>query len=279
MQFQYSIVQELYSNDYRIAREVVQEIRQLGSAVEQDLLAILDDATQNADYYETLPPDEGRFAPLHAILLLREIRSSKVCKKILQMIQTDAWDIDRLFHPDFLTEEIWTYICHLGHQDLDACKSILFEGNVDVYARTAISMGLAQMALHYPEKREAVRKIYQRLLDFILAEESLEILAEEEGIFGEEPNFEADIEFISNFACDLLDADFSEFQPELDSLFENGLIDEEILEETNAVFKKNPLSYKSIEEFYLEMEKSAKSALEEADEEEDDEPKIKKMKE
>lgn len=279
MQFQYSIVQELYSNDYRIAREVIQEIRQLGSAVEQDLLAILDDATQNADYYETLPPDEGRFAPLHAILLLREIRSNKVCKKILQMLQGDVWDIDRLFHPDFLTEEIWTYICHLGHQDLDTCKSILFEGNADVYARTAISTGLAQMALHYPEKREAVRKIYQKLLDFILAEESLEVLAEEEGVFGEEPDFEADVEFISNFACDLLDADFNEFQAELDSLFENGLIDEEILEEANAVFKKNPLSYKSIEEFYLEMEKAAQSALEEADEEEDDEPKIKKMKE
>ncbi|WP_448528771.1 DUF1186 domain-containing protein [Raineya sp.] len=279
MQFQYSIVQELYSNDYRIAREVIQEIRQLGSAVEQDLLAILDDATQNADYYETLPSDEGRFAPLHAILLLREIRSSKVCKKILQMLQGDVWDIDRLFHPDFLTEEIWTYICHLGHQDLDTCKSILFEGNADVYARTAISTGLAQMALHYPEKREAVRKIYQKLLDFVLAEESLEVLAEEEGIFGEEPDFEADVEFISNFACDLLDADFNEFQAELDSLFENGLIDEEILEEANAVFKKNPLSYKSIEEFYLEMEKAAQSALEEADEEEDDEPKIKKMKE
>ncbi len=279
MQFQHSIVQELYKSDYRIAREVIREIRQLGSAVEQDLLAILDDATQNIDYYETLPPDKGGFAPLHAILLLREIRSTKVCRKILQMLQGDVLDIDRLFYPDFLTEEVWTYICHLGHQDLDTCKGMLFEGNADVYARIAISTGLAQMALHYPEKREIVRKIYQKLLEFILSEESLEILAGAEGIFGEEPDFEADVEFISNFACDLLDADFREFQDELNSLFENGLIDEQILEETNAVFKKNLLSYKSIEELYLDMEKAAQSALQEADEKDDDEPKVKKMKE
>lgn len=278
MQFQHSIVGELFKKDFRISRDVLLDIKGLGLEVEKDLLAIVDDAIQNPDYYsDEIEDDEGGFAPMHAILLLREIKSPQVVKRVIQMLQGDILEMDRLFTPDFLTEEVWTYICHLGHNEIDTCKAILFEGNADVYARVAISTGLAQTALHYPEHQEKIHRIFTKLLDFILSEESLELLHEEEGIFGDEPDFEADIEFISNFACDLLDLDAKDKRKELDALFENGLIDEEILEESKAVFKKNVMTHRDIFQIYLDMEINENNELMEEGEEED-EPKVKKMK-
>jgi len=186
--------------------------------------------------------------------------------------------IDKLFIEDFLVEEAWTYICHLGHHEIALCKEILFAGEADVYARIAISTGLAQMALHYPQHQEQVLKIFQKLLDFILSEDSLELLAEEEGIFGQEPDYEADIEFISNFACDLLDLDAEHLRKELDLLFDNGLIDEDILEEINAVFKKNIMKHRNIFDIYINLEINEKAALGLKEKDDEDEPKIKKMK-
>lgn len=279
MQFQNSIVEELFKKDFRISRDVLVAIKDLGMAVEQDLLSIVDDAIAQPDYYiEDLEPNNGGFAPMHAILLLREIGSQKVCKRIMQILQGDIMIIDKLFTEDFLVEEVWSYICHLGHQEIDLCKEILFTGDADVYARTAISTGLAQMALHYPQYREQVLDIFQKLLDYILSEESLELLSDEEGIFGQEPDYEADIEFISNFACDLLDLDAQHLRKELDLLYENGLIDEDILEEKNAVFKRNPMKHRNIFDIYrdLEINENATSQVEE--DEEEDEPKVKKMK-
>jgi len=163
----------------------------------------------------------------------------------------------------------------LGQEQLQAFKDILFEGNADVYARIAISTGLAQMALHHPEHSEKILSIFDKLLEFILSEESLEFLNNKEGIFGDEPDYDADIEFISNFACDLLDLDFTSKKKELEALFENGLIEEEILEESKAVFKKNPMKSRTIIEIYTDLEIREKNEEEEEDEEE---PKIKKMK-
>lgn len=280
MQFQNSIVEELFKKDFRISRDVLIEIKELGLAVEQDLLAIVDDAISQPDYYtEDLEPNNGGFAPMHAILLLREIGSQSVCKRIMQMLQGDIMVIDRLFTEEFLVEEVWSYICHLGHQEISLCKKILFEGEADVYARTAISTGLAQMALHYPQYEKQILGIFEKLIDFILSEESLELLSEEEGIFGQEPDYEADIEFISNFACDLLDLDAVHLRKELDLLFDNGLIDEDILEEANAVFKKNVMKHRNIFDIYINLEINEKAAMGLEDDDEDDEPKIKKMKE
>ncbi|MDX1903827.1 MAG: DUF1186 domain-containing protein [Thermonemataceae bacterium] len=277
MQFQYPVVQELFKKDFRISREVISEIKALDLAVEADLLQIIDDALQNTDYYEELEASEGGFAPLHAILLLREIKSTKILPKILEMLRGDILEMDRLFSPDFLIEEVWSYIAHLGQNQLKDFKEILFEGNADVYARTAISTGLAQMALHHPKYAEKVFDVFDKLLDFILSEESLEYLDNKEGIFGDEPDYDADIEFISNFACDLLDLDYTEKRKELEALFENGLIDEEILEESKAVFKRNQMKSRDIFEIYTDWEISEKTATEEDDDDED-EPKIKKMK-
>lgn len=215
---------------------------------------------------------------MHAILLLREIGSQKVCRRVMQFLQGDIMVIDKLFTEDFLVEEAWTYICHLGHQEISLCKEILFQGEADVYARTAISTGLAQMALHYPQYEKQILNIFEKLLDFILSEESLELLAEEEGIFGQEPDYEADIEFISNFACDLLDLDAQHLRKELDLLFDNGLIDEDILEEVNAVFKKNVMKHRNIFDIYIDLEINEKAALGLEDEEDEEEPKVKKMK-
>lgn len=281
MQFQNPVVEELFKKDFRISRDVLLEIKDLGLAVEKDLLAIVDDAIKQPNYYiDELEPNNGGFAPMHAILLLREIRSPQVCKRIIELLQGDIMIIDKLFSEDFLVEEVWTYICHLGHQEIGKCKEILFAGDADVYARTAISTGLAQMALHYPEYEKQVLSIFEKLLEFILSEESLELLAEEEGIFGKEPDYEADIEFISNFTCDLLDLDAKHLRKELDLLFENGLIDEEILEETKAVFKKNKMNHRSIFDIYMDMEINENAALDsKEDDEDEDEPKVKKMKE
>lgn len=279
MQFQNAIVEELFRKDFRISRDVLIEIKELGLAVEQDLLRIVDDAIAQPDHYtDDLEPNNGGFAPMHAILLLREIQSPKVCQRIMQMLQGDVMIIDKLFTDEFLVEEAWTYICHLGHQEIGLCKDILFAGDADVYARTAISTGLAQMALHYPQYQQQVLDIFQKLLEYILSEESLELLAEEEGIFGEEPDYEADIEFISNFACDLLDVDAQHLRKELDLLYENGLIDEDILEEVNAVFKRNPMKHRNIFEIYRDLEISENATLGIEEEDDEDEPKVKKMK-
>jgi len=278
MQFQHSIVGELFKKDYRISRDILLEIKELGLEVEKDLLAIVDDAIKNPDYYsDEIEDDEGGFAPMHAILLLREIQSKQVAKRVIELLQGDVLEMDRLFSPDFLTEEVWTYLCHFGHQEIDSCEKILFEGNADVYARVAISTGLAQLANHYPEHREKVLQIFEKLLEHILSEESMQTFDEEEGIFGDEPDIDADIEFISNFACDLLDLDFKEKRKELDTLFENGLIDEEILEESKAVFKRNKMTHKDILEIYRDMEIGENAELIE-EEEDEDEPKVKKMK-
>ncbi len=135
MQFQNAIVEELFRKDFRISRDVLIEIKELGLAVEQDLLRIVDDAIAQPDHYtDDLEPNNGGFAPMHAILLLREIQSPKVCQRIMQMLQGDVIIIDKLFTEEFLVEEALTYICHLGHQEIGLCKEIFFDGDAEVHA-------------------------------------------------------------------------------------------------------------------------------------------------
>jgi hypothetical protein len=278
LSIQHPAVEALFENDFTIPVAELQAILALKKEAETDLLTILRDAVKNPTLYtDELAPKEGGYAPTHALLLLRELQCESVFPEFLTLLRNDVAIIDKLFGIEFITEEAWSFICHFGQDNVSDLEELLYQGETDVYSKIAISAGLAQMANHYPEKRKEIIEVFEKLLGFILDEENLEILENGESIFGAEDDYDYDIEFISHFACDLLDANTKEFEESLELLFENNLIDDDVLDEKRAVFKEYKKKHHSI----LEVYKNTTEAIifdEDADKSDIDEPKIKKMK-
>jgi hypothetical protein len=275
--FQNPIIEKLFQNDFTIKTSILQDIIALGSSVSEDLLLVLKDALQEPEKYtEDFAPDEGGCAPLHALFLLREIREEGVFPVLMDFLKGDSLVLDELFSELFITTELASFISLFGKKHLSDLEGLLLDQETDGYVRMAVATGLAQMTLQSPDTREAVEKILKKMFDFILEEENIQRIKDLEAIF-EGSEYEIDLEFISNLVADALQADMKRFQGQIEEIFEQDLVDAEIITPEDMRFRTHLQKISDIFALYQELIEM-ESEEESLEEDEEDKPKIRKMK-
>jgi predicted DNA-binding protein len=155
-------------------------------------------------------------------------------------------------------------------------EGLLLDQETDGYVRMAVATGLAQMTLQSPDTREAVEKILKKMFDFILEEENIQRIKDLEAIF-EGSEYEIDLEFISNLVADALQADMKRFQGQIEEIFEQDLVDAEIITPEDMRFRTHLQKISDIFALYQELIEM-ESEEESLEEDEEDKPKIRKMK-
>jgi uncharacterized protein YecA (UPF0149 family) len=210
-QFKNDQILELYRNDMRIDHTLIREILALPrESLIEDLHKVIYDSMARFDYFsqETKWSESTHDFILHAIFLLKELKAENSLQILLDILRQDEEYIDYWFS-DFLTEGIWESIYTLGYNRMDELSSFLKEPNRYCYCRTEISVAVAQIALHHPERRKDVIKWFGEMLTFFLD--------------NKEDNNIIESEMIGLMVSDILDIKGSELIPEITEIYQNKL--------------------------------------------------------
>jgi len=209
--FTYPIIDELYNNDLRISPEILKEILALPrQPLVEDLQKVLQDSIDRYDFYNGKPGwDEAtQCFPLHALFLLKELQSTESLPMLLEVLRKDASFLDYWFS-DFITEGMWEIIMVLGRENPSKLLEFMKDPSVYTYARSEVSVAMAETALHDPGRRDEVIEWYRKLLNYWLSDE-----AEGERI---------ETELTGLVVCNLIDVKATDLIPEISMLYEENL--------------------------------------------------------
>lgn len=226
-------VAALFTTGYDVSPKMVEDLLQLED-IEADLLSILEDAIQRPRFYADLPLDGGRLAPIHAMLLLRQMQSAQATNLIIELLQGDPYTTELLFGENFMLDEMWPFITFSAQKQFKAYVDMLYQGNIDPFSKLAVGTGLAQSVFYLPNMAKQVEQAFRELLELFI--EKAGDLQEGEAVF-QESDADSDIEFISNFSLDISDTGFTSLRPLVEELIDLHVIDTEIVDEVDLDFK------------------------------------------
>ena len=169
--FTNEIIGQLYENDLRIEDELLAEIMNLPrESLITDLELILNDLLCRYEFFNLTVDENGwkgekMSFPIHAIMLLGELRATESLPKILEVLGTDE-DFLVFWFNDHLTETLWEPLYHLGNQQLELLINFVKKAGVYTYAKTAVSTAVSQISYQQPERKEEVIQWYAQLFEF-----------------------------------------------------------------------------------------------------------------
>jgi hypothetical protein len=210
-------LEDLYRYDLRIPAEKVEAILRLPrETLAEDLKAILRDAVQrHASFRDKEWKQEEMSFPIHALWLLADIKDPSTLPEVLNLLRQERQIID-LWMGDFITGDMWEVLYHVGQDSLDALKAFALETLPDFYCQLAATDAVAQLALHFPERREECIAWFRDLLERLLARH-------------EAADYPYDGDYISFIAGNLITIQAAELLPLIKRLYEAGLVYEGII--------------------------------------------------
>lgn len=231
-EFIHQEIEWLYANGMYIGREKLSAILSLPKpSLVQDLERVLQDSIDRFGYFNALS-EEGKWEEeeftfvIHAVSLLGEIGATDSIGVILNVLsQSDEYL--NLYFGDFITYGLWEPIYKIAGDQLEACKQFMFRPGMDTYARTTISEMCVQIALNHPERRSEVMDWYGDVIRYFL-----------------DSNLEdnvIDSDLIGLMICDVIDIKGSGLLPQIEQLFEQGIVSIGICgnwEEVSEAFKR-----------------------------------------
>jgi len=244
--FANEIIGQLYENGFHIAHELLNEIMHLPrKSLITDLELILNDLLCRYEFFD-LKVDENGWEeekmsfPIHAFMLLGELRATDSLPKILEVLRQDEDFLEFWFH-DHLTETLWEPIYYLGNQQLDVLENFVREAGVNTYVKTAVSKAVSHIFYHQPERNKEVMQWYARLFDFFANS------VPEDNVI--------DSEAIAMMICDTIDMSFKDLLPRIKELYEKQYVAEGTSGDYQSVEKdfKEPPAYTEKQEL-LNME-------------------------
>jgi hypothetical protein len=165
------VVDSLYENGLYIGEALINEILELPrQSLVYDLELILNDLLSRYEFFRQEVDEEGwdedlMSFPIHAVMLLAELRAEESLPKLLEVLRQDE-DFLGFWFDDHLTETIWEAIYHIGNNQLDVLKQFVQEPGLYTYVKTAVSRAVGQINYHQPERKEEVVQWYSDVLDF-----------------------------------------------------------------------------------------------------------------
>ncbi|GIV40274.1 MAG: hypothetical protein KatS3mg033_2074 [Thermonema sp.] len=264
-------VEKLFTTGYDVSPKMIEDLLHM-EGIEEDLLRILQDAAARPRFYADLPLDGGRLAPVHAILLLRQMHSDHATRLVMELLQGDAYTMELLFGDTFMLEEMWPFITFSAKAHFRTYVDMLHKGDIDPFSKLAVSTGLAQAVFYEPGIAPKVETAFRELLELFI--EKADDLQNDEAVF-DGSDADSDIEFISNFALDVSDTGFESLRPLIEELIDLRIIDTDIVDEVDLDFKARKKEIHPILKVYETFRLENESEIEKAT---DSNEKIKKTK-
>jgi hypothetical protein len=163
----------LYEFDLSIPRVFIENILDLPrQTVIADLEMVLYDSISRYRYFEEIFEKEGigedRLTfPLHAILLLGELKSKESLALILKFLSFEN-DFLVFWLGDHKTETIYEPIYYLGESQLDQLKAFMFRPNVDTYVKTSVLTAVQQVYFYQPHRKNEIIHWYDDVIDYFI---------------------------------------------------------------------------------------------------------------
>jgi hypothetical protein len=210
--FTHAEIKALYEYSSEIPKEKIEQLLALPhNTLVGDLHKVLDDAMARFDYfYEQDWEEETHSFPVHALLLLAELRSKESLKHALNLIrQDDEWT--EYWFADMITELFPMLFYKMIGDDWSILKSYLLEPDNESFQRMVITSAITITAYHHPEKRaECIAFLEDILLDFYENRDVYENII--------------DVELIESIVSNLVELDSKESLPLIEKLYSESLI-------------------------------------------------------
>lgn len=210
--FNHKIVEQLYCNSMRIPQSLIAEILALPKdTLLQDLHAVVYDSIARFDYFQ----NTANSSPLannffsHALFIISEIAPPDSLPVVLDVLRQDDEYIE-LWFGDALEEIAGECIFSVGLNQTDKLLQFLKEPDRQTYARSTVASVIAQIALHYPERRNEAIAWFKNIFEFFYNERNNERII--------------DTDLIGLMISSCLDFHAPELKPVIKLLFEEHLV-------------------------------------------------------
>ncbi len=213
--FENEIINLLYEDGLYIDPELINDILKLPrESLIDDLEKILDDLQCRYEFFRKEVENEGweeeyMSFPLHAMMLLGELRAEESLPKVLNVLSQDE-EFLRFWFDDHLTGTLWEPLYHLGNQQLDVFKQFMQKPGVSTFALTAVSAAVFQIPYHQPERNEEVMMWYAEVLEFFANSQV------EDNVI--------DSDTIGLLICDVVNMRYKTLLPQLKRLYDKGYV-------------------------------------------------------
>lgn len=205
----------LYQNDLGIDHDKIQQILQLDShKLIEDLEKMLQDSISRFDHFSEKTHKEGHLNnvldfPIHALLLLSELKSEKSLGLILQLLKQDE-DFNVLWFGGLINEVMDNALYHCGkHQTSDIFEFLRLPNIFDINKAVA-GEALVKIIANSTEEREVFVEQYRRVLNVFIENATDE-------------NY-LDTDSIGFIISDITDLAYKELLPEIKQLFDLDLV-------------------------------------------------------
>jgi hypothetical protein len=209
--FAHDIINQLYCNSLNINPQIIKDILALPrETLLSDLHKVLYDSIARYEIFAEQDWDKNcQEFLMHALLLLTELKDESSIEVILDLLRQDSEYLD-LWFGDYLTEDVWELLYHIANNKLELLCSFVLEPNRYTYVKSCVSHVVEQVLLHQPERRHEVVDWYKRIFEFWIENNENDDLI--------------DSDAIGFFICDVVNSNLVEIIPQMESLFNLGLV-------------------------------------------------------
>jgi hypothetical protein len=210
-EFTHPEIKELYQYGLYIPAETIRKILELPhDSLVQDLLAVLQDAINRYDYFNTMEWEEETHSfVIHSFFMLMEIGAVESLPFLFSFLSYES-DFLNFWMGDHITATIWQCFYKLGFNETGQLKGYLLQPSIDTYSKTAVSEALCQIILHHPDRKDEIRDIFHEVL------ETFERSKPEDDLL--------DTDFLGLLVSDIMDANLPELLPSIKRLYEKGYV-------------------------------------------------------
>lgn len=213
--FNHKVVEELFEYNMTISRDTLKTILDFPrEEIIPDLIKVINFAIENSSvYYDSELSDRNGTSTafvLHAMYILAELHEEKALDIIIKFLSIEEDYLD-YWLGDFLTEEIWKILLLTGYNRLHDLVKIATNYQINESVRFAASQAIAQMVLHYPDKRNEVISSFQDILNFYINNDN--------------PDDDAADEILGAVICDLADINATELLSSVKVCFDQKKVD------------------------------------------------------
>ncbi len=222
--FNHNIVEQLYCNSLRMPHTIITEILSLPKeTLLQDLHAVVYDSIARFKHFNDMPFDITTHEIIkHALFLIGELQSPESLPVVLDMLRQDEKYLEFWLY-DSLSEIVEECIFSIGLYQTEELLAFLKEPDRYVDARSCVAEAMAQIALHYPERRPEVIQWFNNIFGFYISQKNDDRII--------------DTELIGIMVWECLDINATELIPIIGKLYSESLADIEMCGDWNDVKK------------------------------------------
>lgn len=205
----------LYHNDLSIKPEAIKKILQLDPVkLTEDLKKVLHDSIARYDFFEEKVEKDGfdyhkQDFPIHALLLLSELKNEKSLPAILELLKQDS-DFNDFWFGDFINDVFDNALFYCGKDQTELIFEYLKLPNIYEFNKAIVGECLVKIIAESSRERSFFVEQYREVLNVFIES-------------AEDENY-ADTETIGFIISDIIDLGYRELLPEIKQLFDLKIV-------------------------------------------------------